>query len=150
MIAHHDAPQTGLLFDQTPAAPRLGTQPGAHRPSAKRSLPQWWIGLAAPLGTLLTVLTGRRAPARAGLTLGTLGTALVADVWRSPTVQGANDNLSGVAALVALAEMLAAERRSGPARAARLVRRRGDAAGRHPRVRRPPRRRAWTRSARSS
>ena len=41
-----------------------------------------------------------------GLLLGALGTALVADVWRSPTVPGANDNLSGVAALVALAELL--------------------------------------------
>lgn len=31
---------------------------------------------------------------------------LVADLWRSETVQGANDNLSGVACLVALAELL--------------------------------------------
>ena len=30
----------------------------------------------------------------------------MADVWRSETVPGANDNLSGVAALVALAELL--------------------------------------------
>jgi Zn-dependent M28 family amino/carboxypeptidase len=35
-----------------------------------------------------------------------LGVALAADVWRSPTVPGANDNLSGVAVLVALAELL--------------------------------------------
>ncbi len=58
----------------------------------------------------------RRAPARLarlrrvgafkGLVLGLLGTALVADVWRSETVQGANDNLSGVACIVALAELL--------------------------------------------
>ncbi len=41
-----------------------------------------------------------------GLVLGLLGTALVADVWRSETVQGANDNLSGVACIVALAELL--------------------------------------------
>jgi Zn-dependent M28 family amino/carboxypeptidase len=38
--------------------------------------------------------------------LGLFGSALVADVWRSRTVPGANDNLSGVAALVALAELL--------------------------------------------
>ena len=30
----------------------------------------------------------------------------MADIWRNETVQGANDNLSGVAALVALAELL--------------------------------------------
>jgi Zn-dependent M28 family amino/carboxypeptidase len=38
--------------------------------------------------------------------VGALGTAFVGDVWRSQTVAGANDNLSGVAALVALAELL--------------------------------------------
>ena len=36
---------------------------------------------------------GSHAP---GSSIGALGTALVADVWRSETVQGANDNLSGV------------------------------------------------------
>jgi Zn-dependent M28 family amino/carboxypeptidase len=40
------------------------------------------------------------------MVLGAFGTALVADVWRSQTVTGANDNLSGVACLVALAELL--------------------------------------------
>jgi Zn-dependent M28 family amino/carboxypeptidase len=40
--------------------------------------------------------------------IGALATAAAADVWRSATVAGANDNLSGVAALVALAEMLRA------------------------------------------
>ena len=44
--------------------------------------------------------------ARAGLAIGALGTALVADIWRSETVPGANDNLSGVAGLVGLAELL--------------------------------------------
>src|SRR4029077_7045684 len=82
------------------------------------------FGLAGPLATMLGALrtparpspdapfdapTSRRPRfgARAGLVLGLLGTALVADVWRSETVPGANDNLSGVASLVALAELLA-------------------------------------------
>jgi Zn-dependent M28 family amino/carboxypeptidase len=38
--------------------------------------------------------------------LGALGTAAVVDIWRSETVPGANDNLSGVAGLVGLAELL--------------------------------------------
>jgi Iap family predicted aminopeptidase len=38
--------------------------------------------------------------------IGAIGAALLADIWRSRTVAGANDNLSGVAALVALAELL--------------------------------------------
>src|SRR5207247_4550166 len=53
-----------------------------------------------------TLATRRRRFAGAGLVIGAIGSAAAADVWRSPTVAGANDNLSGVAALVALAEML--------------------------------------------
>ena len=112
VIVHHDAPQTGLVFDQT-----LLKAAWEHNPErmgrAKRSLPQWWIGLAAPAGALLSALSRRRAPAAAGLAVGAAGTALIADMWRSPTVAGANDNLSGVAAVVALAELLAAERLAG-------------------------------------
>jgi hypothetical protein len=105
VLAHHDAPQTGLIFDQTlqrwiherfpHLLERFKTQP-----------PQWWVGLAAPLGALTSVLGGRRGPAVAGLLVGLLGVGLAADMWRSPTVPGANDNLSGVAVLVALAELL--------------------------------------------
>ncbi len=105
VLAHHDAPQTGLLFDQTlqkrlhAVAPQLLEQ-------VRTPPPQWWIGLAGPLATVVSALGKRPRFARAGLLIGALGTALVADVWRSRTVPGANDNLSGVAALVALAEML--------------------------------------------
>jgi hypothetical protein len=113
VLAHHDAPQTGILFDQTlqrklyERAPRIVER-------FKTPLPQWWIGLAGPLATLLGA--ARPAPgskrgglgARVGLALalGLVGSAFVADIWRSETVQGANDNLSGVACLVALAELL--------------------------------------------
>ncbi len=105
VLAHHDAPQTGLLFDQTlqrrlyELVPRLFDR-------IKSPLPQWWLGLAGPLCTIVAAARRRRGPARAGLAIGALGTAVVADVWRSHTVAGANDNLSGVAALVALAELL--------------------------------------------
>jgi Peptidase family M28 len=105
VLAHHDAPQTGMLFDQT-LQRRLYERAPQVIERFKTSTPQWWLGLAGPLATLLAALRGRRAPARAGLLLGAVGTGLVADVWRSPTVPGANDNLSGVAALVALAELL--------------------------------------------
>ncbi|HEY7934534.1 MAG TPA: M28 family peptidase [Solirubrobacteraceae bacterium] len=105
VLAHHDAPQTGLIFDQTlqrrihELAPRLLER-------TKTPLPQWWIGLAGPLCTIAGAVGRRAAPAKAGLAIGALGSALVADVWRSQTVQGANDNLSGVAALVVLAQRL--------------------------------------------
>jgi len=105
VLAHHDAPQTGLVFDQT-LLRRLHQLSPALIERIKTSPPQWWMGLAAPLLTFATAATRRHAFARAGLLIGVLATAAAADVWRSATVAGANDNLSGVAALVALAEML--------------------------------------------
>jgi Peptidase family M28 len=105
VLAHHDAPQTGILFDQT-LQRRIYERAPQLIERSKTSPPQWWLGLAGPLATLSAALRGRRFPAYAGMLLGAVGTALVADVWRSPTVPGANDNLSGVAALVALAELL--------------------------------------------
>jgi Peptidase family M28 len=106
LLVHHDAPQTGLLFDQS-----LQKWVYRHAPAllerVKTPLPQWWLGLAGPLASLYSALRKRPAGARAGVVLGAIGSALVADVWRSPTVPGANDNLSGVAAMVAFAELLA-------------------------------------------
>jgi hypothetical protein len=112
VLAHHDAPQTGLLFDQT-LLKRAWERNPERLGRAKTPLPQWWAGLLAPTCALVSALVRRRGPAAAGVVLGALGTAAVADLWRGQTVQGANDNLSGVAALVALAEMLAAERPAG-------------------------------------
>lgn len=108
VIAHHDAPQTGLIFDQT-LQRRIHERAPHILERFRTPLPQWWFGLAGPLATLAGAIRARRGyyGARAGLVLGLLGTALVADVWRSETVPGANDNLSGAACLVALAELLA-------------------------------------------
>jgi hypothetical protein len=105
VLAHHDAPQTGIIFDQT-VQRKLHERWPDFSERVKTSPPQWWIGLAGPLCTLAAVLSRRRGFARAAIALGALGAGLAADVWRSETVPGANDNLSGVAALVALAEML--------------------------------------------
>jgi Peptidase family M28 len=105
VLAHHDAPQTGMLFDQT-LQRRLYELAPALIERVKTPAPQWWIGLAGPLCTIAGAVSRRRGPAWSGLAIGAFGTAIVADVWRNPTVQGANDNLSGVAALVALAELL--------------------------------------------
>jgi hypothetical protein len=105
VLAHHDAPQTGLLFDQTlirkihEVAPRVIE-------STKTPPPQWWGVLAGPLFTAAAAVTRSRSLARAGFALSALAVATLGDLWRNDTVQGANDNLSGVAALVALAELL--------------------------------------------
>jgi hypothetical protein len=105
VLAHHDAPQTGLLFDQTLQRRLHDLAPGLLE-RVKTPPPQWWIGLAGPLSTVAAAVGDRRRLARAGLVIGAIGAGLVADVWRSQTVPGANDNLSGVAALVALGELL--------------------------------------------
>ncbi len=105
VLVHHDAAQTGWIFDQRLQRKIHDRFPGllARR---KTQPPQWWIGMAAPLGAVLSAFTGRRGPAAAGVASGMLGVALAADIWRSPTVPGANDNLSGVATATALAEWL--------------------------------------------
>jgi Zn-dependent M28 family amino/carboxypeptidase len=105
VMAHHDAAQTGLLFDQT-LQRKLNARFPDLLPRIKTQPPQWWIGVAGQLGVLLGAATGRRAAAAVGVAVTGLATSLVADVMRSPTVPGANDNLSGVGLLVALAELL--------------------------------------------
>jgi len=105
LLAHHDAPQTGVIFDQSLQKRIYELSPQLIE-RFKTSPPQWWFGLAGPLCTLVAAATRRAGFARAALATGALGTGLVADIWRNATVPGANDNLSGVAALVALAEEL--------------------------------------------
>ncbi len=105
VLAHHDAAQTGVMFDQTAAKafherfptviPRIKTQP-----------PQWWGALAGPVAGIAAAVTGRRGPAVAGTVLGAGAVGLIGDMWRSEVVPGANDNLTAVGCLVALAEML--------------------------------------------
>jgi hypothetical protein len=107
VLAHHDAPQTGAIFDQGLQRKAFELAP-EFMDRFRTSVPLWWFGLAGPLGTVATAITGRPGPARAGLAAALLGLAAMADIWRSPTVPGANDNASGVAGLVALAERLAA------------------------------------------
>ena len=128
VLAHHDAPQTGLLFDQTlqrrlhelapgllerieDAAAAVVDRPrraAVHDRGAASRAPAWscW----APVRSRPCYPRAPRGLARdlaAPVCIGALGSALVADVWRSRPSPGANDNLSGVAALVALAELLA-------------------------------------------
>jgi len=105
VLAHHDAAQTGFLFDQTAVRTFHEAFPTVI-PKIKTQPPQWWGAFAGPIVGLLAAMTGRRGLAKAGLVLN-LGTVVaVGDMWRSETVPGANDNLTACAVLVALAEML--------------------------------------------
>ena len=105
LLAHHDAAQTGFIFDQTAikafherfphVVPKIKTQP-----------PQWWGGLASSALTVIAALTGRRGFAKGGAAIALAGAAALGDIWRSETVPGANDNLTACAVEVALTEML--------------------------------------------
>jgi hypothetical protein len=104
--AHHDAHQAGRFYEQ-------GLQQAIYRLAPdllarlKTSPPQWWLGVAGPLLTVAGAAAGRRRALRAGLGLTLLGTAIVTEIALRSTVPGANDNASGVAGLVALAELAA-------------------------------------------
>jgi hypothetical protein len=110
LLAHHDGAQTGLLYDQSLFIKLNERYPGLLR-RFKTQPPQWAIGVA---GQLLAVAgavgdfgaSRRRRLATLGLAINSLALALIADIMRNPTVPAANDNLSAVAAIVAVAERL--------------------------------------------
>jgi hypothetical protein len=111
VMAHHDAAPTGRLFDQTAARLLARRFPGpADRLTG--SLPTWWPVMAGPLGVAAGSATGLAWLRRTGIALSALTVAAMADTARRRAAPGANDNLSGVSALIALAESL--ERRPLP------------------------------------
>ncbi len=105
VLAHHDAAPTGMVFDQS-----LQRALARHFPAVvariDTSPPLWWPVVAGPALAALGAATRARRVAAAGTALSALTVALGADIARRRIVPGANDNLSAVAALVALAEQL--------------------------------------------
>jgi len=89
LVAHHDAQRTGLIWH-----PALH-EPGAARRLRTRSIPPYMPPAA------LALLAHRTRLGR--LALGVLG-LLAVEQATSRTVPGANDNATGVAAAIALAE----------------------------------------------
>lgn len=107
VLAHHDAAQAGRIFDQTWAQMLHARRPDLME-NRKTQIPQWWAGVVPGLLTLLGTAANMKAPIKAGVAVSLLATAAVLDIATHPTVPGANDNLSGVAVQVALAEALRA------------------------------------------
>jgi hypothetical protein len=105
VLAHHDAAPTGMIFDD-----RLQAWFGHRFPGIierkDTSLPFWWAMLSGPALVALGAARNKRGLTRAGLVSSIVGAAVNADIARSPVVPGANDNLTAVAVLVALAELL--------------------------------------------
>jgi hypothetical protein len=108
VLAHHDAAPTGHIFDDRLQAWLAERFPGLIE-RVNTAFPMWWGPLAAHGFVAAGAL--RRTPwmAAVGLAGTLLSAAAFHDVARSPVVPGANDNLSAVAALVALAERLVRE-----------------------------------------
>jgi Peptidase family M28 len=106
VVAHHDAAHSGLVFH--PALPRLFAErfPGLHERSSQ-SLPIMYATWLGPVMVALGSLLRRPRLSRGGSLLATGAAAAMLDIGRSGVVPGANDNLSAVAVLVALARSLA-------------------------------------------
>lgn len=105
VVAHHDAAHAGAIFD-----PRLPDAIDRAAPwvfaSLNTSPPLMWLVFGGPLLVAAAGVTGSRR-ARALGTLLSLGSAAAfADIGARSVVPGANDNLTGVATILALARSL--------------------------------------------
>jgi hypothetical protein len=105
VLAHHDAATAGAIFD-----PRAQEWFGDHFPGLLErrdtSLPLWWLVLGVPALVAAGAVRRRRGMLAAGVAASAIATATFEDIARAPLVPGANDNLTAVAVLVALAERL--------------------------------------------
>jgi hypothetical protein len=100
VIAHHDAAHSGAIFN-----PALIEAMGRRFPGMIGGVRMWPRIMRLVLaGPLLVALGARRLGAAVSLT----SAAAFADIARSAVVPGANDNLSGVAAMIAVAHGLSA------------------------------------------
>jgi acetylornithine deacetylase/succinyl-diaminopimelate desuccinylase-like protein len=111
VVAHHDAAHSGLVFH--PALPRLFAErfPAQHERSSQ-SVPIMYATWLGPVMVALGAILGRAGLLRAGSWLATAAAGAMLDIGRSEVVPGANDNLSAVAVLLALARSL--EERTTP------------------------------------
>jgi hypothetical protein len=116
LLAHHDAAPTGKIFDDTLQRWWGETFPGIIE-RVDTSLPFWWTLMSAPAMVALGSARGKRGLIAAGVAGSALGAAVLEDIARSPIVPGANDNLTAVAVLVALAERM----RAAPVEGLRVV-----------------------------
>ncbi|MBX5441151.1 MAG: M28 family peptidase [Solirubrobacteraceae bacterium] len=108
VVAHHDAAHAGAIFD-----PRLPDAIDAAAPWVFQKLdtspPLMWLVFGGPLLVAAGAASGRRRLRRAGTALSLACAAAFADIGLRGVVPGANDNLSGVAVVLALARRLREE-----------------------------------------
>lgn len=100
VIAHHDAPHSGLVFH--PGIPRLADRLGLIE-RTDTSPPLMAPVLGGPLLAAVGAATGRAPLARLGLLFGAGTIAAMADIGLRDTVPAANDNGAAVVAVLDLA-----------------------------------------------
>jgi Zn-dependent M28 family amino/carboxypeptidase len=116
LVAHHDAANGGLIFDQRPIELMARLQPERFERADK--WPELFRAIAgAPALVAAGALSGRRGLVKLGTAMAGLSAAAFSQIGASPVVPGANDNLTGVAALLGVAERL----RETPVEGVRVV-----------------------------
>jgi acetylornithine deacetylase/succinyl-diaminopimelate desuccinylase-like protein len=107
VVAHHDAAHSGLVFH--PALGQIGPKffPKMHE-RATHTLPIMHAVWGGPLLITAGAVLGSGRMLRGGVALAAGAAAAMADIGLRPVVPGANDNLSAVAAVFALAASLQA------------------------------------------
>ena len=105
VMAHHDAAPSGLIFDQTLEQWFVRRYPDVVA-KLTANPPLWWPVVAAPAFVAAGSAFGINWLRRAGVAMSGLVAAAMLDIGNRRGVPGANDNLSAVAVLTALAERL--------------------------------------------
>jgi hypothetical protein len=105
LIAHHDAAHSGLVFH--PALGRIGPRvaPRLHE-RADHTLPVLYGVWLGPVAICAGAVLGARRLLIGGLAIALGAGAAMADIGSRSVVPGANDNLSAVGVLIALAARL--------------------------------------------
>ena len=105
LVAHHDAARTSFIFDET--LPRALID---HVPKLIDRLDRWppLMGIVALAPALVAAgsLARSRGLVVAGTVIAAGSAAVMADMGTNEVVPGANDNLTSIAVLVAIAEAL--------------------------------------------
>jgi acetylornithine deacetylase/succinyl-diaminopimelate desuccinylase-like protein len=111
-VAHHDAAHSGIVFH--PALGRIGPRlmPRTHERSS-HTLPILYGVWLGPMLVCAGAVSARSGLLRAGGVVSLLAAGAMCDIGARAVVPGANDNLSAVAVLAALAERLRDRPREG-------------------------------------
>jgi Peptidase family M28 len=112
VVAHHDAAHSGLVFH--PALGQIGPKIAPeHHERATQTAPIMFAVWLGPVMIAVGAAAGVARVVRAGLALSLGSVAVMADIASRSVVPGANDNLTAVGAVIALAQRLRDEPLAG-------------------------------------